>query len=683
MYTLGVDVGGTFVDLALVDDAGRIRIEKVPSSGSQAIFDCVLQGLSRLGVEPSGLTRIAFGTTVATNVVLERRGARVGLLCTRGFRDILEHQRWHRRHQYDLHEERPDPLSPRWLRLEIDERTAADGTVLKEVPEEDVLKALGIFQREGVEAIAICFLNGHANGYNERRAAQMLSEHEPGRYVSLSSELAPLIREWERTSTTVINAYTQPVISSYLRGFQRRLREVAPQCLLTVMQSNGGVTAVEDATQKPVRTMLSGPAGGVMGAQALAAHVGKGDVISLDMGGTSCDVAVLKGRTPELTKEAQIEYNMPVMVPMIRINTIGAGGGSVAWVDRGGVMKVGPQSAGANPGPVCYQRGGSEPTVTDAQLILGRLSPRGLLGGRMSLSKVEAERAFVERICTPLGLSLQDAVVGVIKIANVKMGEAIRLLTTNRGVDPRDFALVAFGGAGPMHACELAEMLGIRQVIVPSFPGVMSAVGLATSSRKTDAIISVNRSLENLAADQLNALFADLEKSCQETLQAQGVPLESQVLTRAGDFRYEGQSFEVTVPLERHDYGPESIGEMAEAFHRGHFELYRYSRGDETPFLVSVQVIATERKTAPIVAAQAPAGASGGSDGPQTREVYSLASDSFRTIPVWYRRDLPVGAFVQGPAIIEQFDSTVLVTESFGGRIDPSGNIVLERGSEK
>lgn len=679
MNTLGVDVGGTFVDLALVDEGGRIQIEKVPTSGSEGIFDCVLQGLAKMGLEPSALQRIAFGTTIATNVVLERRGARIGLLCTKGFRDILEHQRWHRRHQYDLHEVRPDPLAPRWLRLEIDERTAADGTVLKTVAEEDVLAALEVFKRDKVEAIAICFLNSYANGHNEQVAADIIRRHEPLRHISLSSDLAPLIREWERTSTTTINAFTQPVITSYLRSFQRKLKKYAPNCLLMVMQSNGGVTSVDEATQKPVRTMLSGPAGGVMGAQALALQTGTPNVISLDMGGTSCDVAVLKNQTPELTNEAQVEYNMPVMVPMIRINTIGAGGGSIAWVDKGGVMKVGPQSAGAKPGPVCYERGGSDPTVTDAQLILGRLSPHGLLGGRMALSKGAAERAFGERICEPLGLSLQDAVVGVIKIANVKMGEAIRLLTTNRGVDPRDFTLVAFGGAGPMHACEMAEMLAIQQLIIPPFPGVMSAVGLATANRKTDAIASVNRSLENLTAGELNGLFTALEERCRASLAAQGVPAENQVLTRAGDFRYEGQSFEVTVPLDSREYGPGSIAEMGERFHKGHFDLYRYYRENETPFLVSIQVVGTEREIANAATTETCAAVRGGSNEDRTREVYSLERDCFQKVPVYLRSALAIGWSAVGPAIIEQFDSTVLVTETFDATIDASGSILLQR----
>lgn len=679
MYTLGVDVGGTFVDLAVVEGDGKVRIEKVSTSDSEGIFDCVLQGLTRMGITPQAVGRVAFGTTIATNAVLERRGARVGLLCTQGFKDILEHQRWHRRHQYDLHEVRPDPLVPRWLRAEVSERVAADGSIVREVGEEDVEQALEIFKKERVEAIAVCFVNAYANGANERAALDVIRRRGGWSHVSVSSAIAPLIREWERTSTTVINAYTQPVTASYLGTFERKLEEFAPNSLLTVMQSNGGVTSVEEAIQKPVRTMLSGPAGGVIGGAALAAQAGLKDIITIDMGGTSCDVAVLKDATPELTKESQIEYNMPVMVPMIRIHTIGAGGGSIAWVDRGGVMKVGPQSAGANPGPVCYGREGVEPTVTDAQFILGRLSPGGLLGGRMSLLRDAAEEAFLGRVCKPLGLTLEDAVVGVIKIANVKMAEAIRLLTTNRGMDPRDFTLVAFGGAGPMHACELAEMLGMHRVVIPPCPGVMSALGLATASRKTDAIVSVNRSLDTISADELNSIFEALEEKCRCVLSDQGVECENQVLMRAGDFRYEGQSFEVSIPLDSGNYTPASIADIARRFHERHFDLYRYSRKSEIPFVVSLEVVGAERLAGRSACGDGGVVAKKAAEPLAMREVYLLDRERFRRVPIYARERLDAGSIVEGPAVVEQFDSTILITESFRAEVDGAGNLVAER----
>jgi N-methylhydantoinase A len=661
----------------LVADDGRVRIEKVVSRPREGLAS-ILEGLTQLTVEPAAVDQISYGTTIATNSVIERKGARVGMLCTRGFRDVLDHQRWHRRTLYDLHQTRPEPLVPRRHRLEVTERVSAAGEILCEIEEQDVLDALTQFEREGIESIAVCFLNAHANGSNERAVRRVIERDGRGHYVSVSSEISPLIREWERASTTVVNAYTQPVLEHHLRGIEEDMRSRGLSTRLDIMQSNGGIISIAEASSAPVRTILSGPAGGVIGSHLIGQRSGYDNLITLDMGGTSCDVAVIRDGQPEVTKEGAVEYNVPITVPMIKIETIGAGGGSIAWIDRGGALKVGPQSAGASPGPACYRQGGTQPTVTDAHLLLGRLTARGLLGGRLHLDEELARAAFEEHICQPLALDLDNATGGVIRIANVMMAEAIRLLTINKGLDPRDFVLLAFGGAGPLHACEIAEELGVTRVIAPPSPGVLSAFGLAGADVKTGFVGSVNRSIDELTAAEVREIFSGLEARCRHVLDGERILPQDQSLMRSADLRYEEQSFEVTVPVVDGFTRLEDISALGEAFHVAHRELYGYSIPDHAPFVVNVEVMATGRKPKP--ASPALARSSAPVLPIATRAVYFLEAAGLQETAIYARDALMAGQMLSGPAVVEQFDSTVVVPPEWCGRVDEYGSLILERG---
>jgi N-methylhydantoinase A len=674
---LGVDVGGTFTDLVLVADDGRVNIEKVVSRPGQGLAS-ILEGLAQLAVEPTAVDQISYGTTIATNSVIERKGARVGMLCTRGFRDVLDHQRWHRRTLYDLHQTRPEPLVPRRHRLEVTERVSAAGEILREIDEQDVVNALTVFEQQGIESIAVCFLNAHANGSNERAARQVIERDGRARYVSVSSEISPLIREWERASTTVVNAYTQPVLEQHLRGIERDMRARGLNARLDIMQSNGGIISIAEASSAPVRTILSGPAGGVIGSHLIGQRSGFDNLITLDMGGTSCDVAVIRDGQPEVTKEGAVEYNVPITVPMIKIETIGAGGGSIAWIDRGGALKVGPQSAGASPGPACYELGGTQPTVTDAHLLLGRLTARGLLGGRLHLDEGLARAAFEAHICQPLALDLDNATSGVLRIANVMMAEAIRLLTINKGLDPRDFVLLAFGGAGPLHACEIAEELGITRVIAPPSPGVLSAFGLAGADVKTGFVDAINRSTNDLTVAEVRDLFSALEARCHQVLDGEQIPPDDRSLLRSADLRYEEQSFEVTVPVANGLDRAVDLNALSEGFHAAHRELYGYSIPDHIPFLVNVEVTASGRKPKPasptLARSSAPATPAG------TRNVYFLETGELQEAAIYARDALMAGQMLSGPAVVEQFDSTVVVPPEWRGLVDEYGSLILERG---
>jgi N-methylhydantoinase A len=673
---LGVDVGGTFTDLVLITETGQVSIEKVLSRPKEG-FASILEGLTRMGVDPAAVKQISYGTTIATNSVIERKGARVGMLCTRGFRDVVEHQRWHRRTLYDLHQSRPEPLVARRDRFNVTERVSAGGDVLQEIDEQDVLAALAELEREGMESIAICFLNAHANGSNERKVGDLVKRHWRTAYVSLSSEVAPLIREWERTTTTVVNAYTQPILERHLHGVEQHMQALGLNAHLDIMQSNGGIISVSEACLAPVRTILSGPAGGVIGALLVGQRSHFDSVITLDMGGTSCDVSVIRNGEPEITKEGQVEYNVPITVPMVKIETIGAGGGSIAWIDAGGALKVGPQSAGASPGPVCYGQGGTEPTVTDAHLLLGRLTPAGLLGGRLRLDADLARHAFEERVCPPLHLDVVEAASGVIRIANVLMAEAIRLQTVNKGLDPRDFVLLAFGGAGPLHACEIAAELGLGRVIAPPSPGVLSAFGLGGADAKTGVVRAINRSMGELTAAGLRELYSSLDNQCRQVLDREEIDSADRTLIHSADLRYEEQSFEITVPVANGFDTQAELTELSDAFHRSHRDQYGYAIPEHTPFLVNVEVTAIGRKPKPITP---PLASSVSRAVPiATRPVYFLEPPGFAPAAIYARGELFAGHSLQGPAVVEQFDSTVIVPPGWHARADEYGDLILEK----
>lgn len=673
---LGVDVGGTFTDVVTVDDGGRIALAKVPSTPRDQSMG-VLAGWESLaiatGQEPGAVVVFAHGTTVATNALLERRGGRTALVTTEGFRDVLEIGRQERASLYDLTRHKAQPLVPRDLRFTVRERMGPDGVVLP-LDQASLAAALDAVAAADVEAVAVCLLFGFLHPAHEQAVGAALRERLPGVAVSLSSEVLPEFREYERFSTTVADAYLRPRLGEYLRRLEERSAEAGlPEPL--VMQSSGGVADAGVAATHPARFVLSGPAGGVVGASRVAGLSGFTDVLTFDMGGTSTDVAPVVGGRMQLTTESVVA-GVPLRLPMVDVHTVSAGGGSIAWVDDGGALRVGPRSAGAEPGPACYGRGGTEPTVTDANLLLGALPDGARLGsgdaggddGGVTLRRDLAEAALA-RLGERLGLSAQDAALGVVRVADTEMVRALRLISVERGLDPRDFALVAFGGAGGLHACALAEDLGCRTVLVPRAAGVLSALGLAISDVRHDHVAAFLRTIDGDGYADLEPALASAFEDLEATARA---ALDHARLERFADLRYAGQSFELTVPGS-------TASELEAAFHGAHERRYGHRIDDEPVEIVSVRVVATQAGAVPDLRE---AGAVvGGEAGPaETREV--LLPGGAVVAVVHHRTAMGTGARVAGPAVVEFPEATCLVRPEWSGEVDEVGTLVLRREEE-
>jgi N-methylhydantoinase A len=671
--SLGIDEGGTFTDFVFVSpEDGEIRIAKVGSRDKET-FGVFLEGLSQIGLSLKDVDRLVYGTTVGTNAIVERKGAEIGLLCTKGFRDILDHQRWHQRVNYDLHQTRPAALVRRRYRCQITERTSGYGEVLIEPDPEELVRALDFLASVKVNSVAVAFLNSYANGHNEEVVGRILRDHGL-RYVSLSSEIAPFINEWERTNTAALNAYIQPIIDAHVGHLQEEIGRHAPDVNLIVMQSNGGGISADQAVHLAVRTARSGPAGGVAGAKVIAEAAGFSNVITLDMGGTSCDVSVITNGKEEVTKEGDLGYNMPVRAPMISIHTIGAGGGSLAYVDEGGSLKVGPKSAGAVPGPACYGRGGEQATVTDAHLLLDHLPADGLIGGKMALDRALAEAAIGE-LGDKLALSTTRTAMGILRIANTVMAQAVKLMTVDRGLDPRDYCLLAFGGMAPMHACDIASELGMDNVLIPRLPGVLSALGLAIADLKVEAARSINKPVDNLSPEEMLGIYENLKVACDTRINEQRVAGDSREFLWTADMRYPGQTFDIAVPLKPADFQDGFAG-LIDRFHEYHENVYAYSIRDQLPVLVAAEVIGI----APLsqhtrMLPRLPQATSDAQ--PRGRRQARIGDEHLRDISVFARSDLLPGHTIAGPALIEQEDSTVVISPGWIGRVDEFGNLVL------
>jgi N-methylhydantoinase A len=673
-----VDVGGTFTDIALWDEArGRLTVLKLPSvpaDPAEGILAGIRAIAARDGVAASALTFVAHGTTVATNALLEKKGARTALLTTRGFRDLLEIARQKRPDLYDLQADKPPALVPRAWRLEAGERLLADGTVREKLDEADVLaaaEALGAAP-EAIEALAICFLYSFLDPAHERRAAELIQARRPGLYVALSSDVSPEFREYERLSTTVLNAYLGPLIGRYVRRFAERVGELGVPGAPYINQSNGGIISVAEAAARPVRTLLSGPAAGVMGAAWVAGQAGLDAIITFDMGGTSTDVARVEGGVPRVTAERTID-GYPVRIPALEIESVGAGGGSLAWVDSGGALKVGPQSAGAVPGPACYGRGGERPTVTDANVVLGRLSASHLLDGDMRLQAERAERV-IAGLARELGLPPLQAARGVVSVVQANMLAAIRLVSVRKGYDPRGATMVAFGGAGPLHAAALARDLGVARVLVPAAPGILCALGLLVEPLRLDLVRTRVDALDGLDAAALTAPFAELEGQAHAWLDREGVPPERRRLTRALDMRYVGQNFELLVPAPA-ALEPDAL---RRAFLAEHACVYGHSADDDAIQVVSYRLTALGEPGAltlpprPAASDPSPKAARVGE-----RPVYFDETGDFVTTPVYRRERLQAGHRLEGPAIVEQMDSTTVLLPGQWAAVDAQGNLLI------
>ena len=686
-WIVGVDVGGTFTDFYAVGPGdGEVRVAKRPSTRDNP-GRAVLEGLDELaaaGVPLGRVQRLAHGTTVATNAIIQRRGGQVVLLTTAGFRDLLEIGRQIRPHMYDLYRDQPPPLVPRERRIEVAERVTAGGRVVRALDEDAIRRAMAGIGRIEAEACAVCLLFSFQNPDHEERLGAAVRAARPDLRVSLSSEVQPEFREFERCSTTVLNAWLQPVMDGYMASLEAGLRDRIPAARIGINQSNGGLMSPARARAFPVRTALSGPAAGVVGAIDAGALTGLRNLITLDMGGTSADVSLVRALKADVSLERGVA-GLPIRLPGIDVHTVGAGGGSIAWFDRDGLLKVGPESAGADPGPACYGRGGGAPTVTDANLLLGRLSSRGLLGGRMALDRARAQEAF-SAIAGRLGYPAERTAHGVLGVVVANMVRAIRTISVERGHDPRDFALVAFGGAGPLHARDVADALGIREVLVPAVPGIVCAQGLVIADLKEDFVLGQRIALDPGGAEALGRAVAALAARAEAWFEGEAVPDADREVELHLDSRYVGQNFELRVPAAA---GPPAILRAlpdAETIKARFFEVHDTAYGYHDPAdaveVVNVRLTAFGRIHRRGASWEAAASGEAGSEriGPpapdEVRPVW-FGPDAPHDTPVFDRSRLPAGAGVSGPAIIEQLDATTVVHPADRAHADAHGNLLI------
>ncbi|MFC3219146.1 hydantoinase/oxoprolinase family protein [Tianweitania populi] len=679
---VGVDSGGTFTDVCVFDEEkGEVFVWKVsstPHDPSEGITTGIEQGLKALPegeADPASLIYFGHGTTVGTNALITGLGADTGLITTEGFRDILEIRRQKRPDLYDLQTVKPPILASRDKRLEVKERILFDGTVETPLDEEDVRRAVRRLKEEGVGAIAICTLFSFIEPKHEARIRAIVEEEYPGAFISVSHEIAPEFREYERLSTTVVNAYLGPIMKAYLDRLSPRLAEIGVHAEPHLTQSNGGVISCETAKTQPVRTVLSGPAAGVMAALAVGRSTGFDNLITFDMGGTSSDVSLIDRGRPQMANDIEV-HGYPLKVPMLDIHTVGAGGGSIAHVDNG-LLKVGPRSAGAAPGPVCYGRGNDEPTVTDANVVLGILNQTHLLNGRMPID-ASASKAAMQRLADKLGIGVMDAAQGIIRVVVANMAKAIRVISVERGYDPRDYVMLAFGGAGPIHAARLAAELDIPRIMIPKHPGIMCAMGLLQSDLRTN--IALTR-MTRLTPDALRLLedgFAQLEVRAADWFAAEAIAPEARALKRAVDMRYGGQGYELTIDW------PEGVGEdeivsaLRRNFEDAHRQLYGYVAAEEPIQITTLRIEAighvpkAELKAYPAATGSEKDAILG------ERRVYLPELGDFVSVPLYDRALLGPGHVVTGPAVIEQMDSTTLVLPQQTATVDPYLNLMIE-----
>ncbi len=676
-YVIGVDVGGTFTDVFFLDEAaGRIEVAKVPSTLDDQSRG-FLEGIARHANLPEVAT-IVHGTTTGTNALLERKGARTGIITTRGFRDTLEMRRRDRPDTWGLWGQF-EPVVARNLRLEVDERTLADGTIRTAVDPAQVKDAARQLLAEGVEAVAITFINAYANVENERVALAALRAVWPNDYIEVSSNILPEIREFERTSTTTLNAYLQPLVGRYLQRLEDALQRDGFAGQVLIVQSNGGVMTVDTARRLPVRTALSGPAAGVIASAHIAGQAGFANVITCDMGGTSFDVSLVADGKSSLAAQTNIDFGMTVRTPMIEMTTIGAGGGSIARVDRGGLLQVGPQSAGSDPGPVCYGLGNTRPTVTDANVVLGRINAARPIGGKLETLDVEAARAAIaEHVGAPLDLGVMQAAEAIIRVANSKMAGAIRLVSIERGHDPKRFSAMPFGGGGALHTGALIREVGLQSALVPRYPGVNSALGCTIADMRHDFVQTVNGLLETLDLADLAARFADLTAQGNDLLARAGVNFDTTETLYELDMSYQGQTHTVVVPLPLGPGVAPTRALIATAFEARYRAVFGQPLNGIAMRILNLRVGAIGHRPrfdltllAPVDGVE-PAQAQTG-----TRQVWF--DGAAHETPIYDRLPLRVGAAIPGPAILEQPDATIWIEPGLQGDVDRFGNLVITR----
>ncbi len=689
MTKIGVDVGGTFTDLVLEttkDGTSRVHVHKVsstPEDQSKGVLRGIKEICQAAQVDPADVKLVVHGTTVATNITLEHNGAEVGMLTTRGFRDILHIARHKRPHNFSMQFDVPwqsQPLIKRRNRIPISERILPpSGAVDTPLNEQEVREAAELFKKRGLSAVVIAFLFSFLNNQHERRAKEIIQEVLPDAYVCCSSEVVDVIREYERFSTTAMNAYVGPRTSRYLRNLERSLKEEGFDAELRIMQSNGGIGTVQTCSEKAVTILMSGPAGGVIAGRWAGAMSGVNNLITVDIGGTSADISTIPaGEIKIMNPRDTYVGDYPVLAPMIDLATIGAGGGSIAYLDEGGAFRVGPRSAGADPGPVCYAKGGTEPTVTDAQVVLGRLDADKLLGGDLKVDPDLARQAIDEKLAKPMGLSVEQAALGIIKIINNNMALAIRANSVARGVDPRNFALMPFGGAGPLHGVALARIVSANEVIVPPAPGITAAVGLLVTDMQyefTRSVLAILNDADQTTLDNINVHAEKLVQLCRERLVADGVPPEKHRFIRIAECRYQGQGFELRAEMPDGALTLANKDIVMENFHRQHKQDYGYAFEGSLVEVVTLRVIGV----ADVESLEWPKLGKANGTGIDSAFLFSRPTtfDDGQTLntPRYDRGKLMAGHEVPGPGIVIQHNSTTLVPPGCTARVLESGNM--------
>jgi N-methylhydantoinase A len=691
-WRIGIDIGGTFTDVALIDDAtGRIGVAKVPTTPrnlADGVLAALANAMQKYGVAAADVGLLSHATTVVTNAILEEKGARAALVTTRGFRDVLELRRSARADLYDLFQDAPATLIPRRRRFEITERIGADGAVVTPLAEAEIDALVTELKAARVQAVAVSLLFSFLEPEHERRLGARLRAGLPGIPIYLSCEVLPEIKEFERTSTTAVCAYVGPILASYLQRLEEATRAKRLPSLY-VMASNGGILEAAEAVAMPAMAVESGPAAGVVAAALIARQTGRGNLLSFDMGGTTAKASLIRDGQYETTPEYEVGGGAsgnrwmhgtghPIRVPVIDLAEVSAGGGSIAWVDRAGALRVGPKSAGADPGPVCYARGGTEPTVTDCNLLLGYLDKGSLLAGDLPIDHAAAEAAIARRLAEPLGVDARTAAAAVIDVVNHAMAEALKIVSVQRGHDPREFTLAAFGGAGPLHATALAAELGIAEVICPPIPGAFSALGLVSTDLKRDYVRTVYTTTAAADPVALEAAFAGLEREGTAMLDRAGVAPERRRFERSIDARYERQSFELSVPVPPRALDSASLAEIAEAFHDRHRQTYGHDNRSEPVQLVSIRVAAIgaipplriQDKTAPAA-----------TDAIKSKRQVWFRQSGAADATVYDRSRMPAGLVAPGPAVIESLESTILVPPDWQARMTDDGFVALTRSS--
>jgi N-methylhydantoinase A len=686
---IGIDVGGTFTDLLLVDDAsGDVTVVKTlttPADPSAAVDVGVREALAAAGTTSARVGSVLHGTTLVTNAIIERKGDSTALITTKGFRDTLEIRREHRYDMYDLFLEAPKPIVPRYLRFEVDERLLSDGSVLRELDRHEVETLVRAIASRGIKAIAVSLLHAYHNPAHERRIGEIIAQVAPGMQTSLSSDVVPEINEYERTSTTVCNAYVKNLVDRYLAEIERKLRAAGIPAQVHIMLSSGGIATVDTSRRFPIRLLESGPAAGALAAAHVGLLAGHADLLSFDMGGTTAKVCLIEDGRPLRTSQLEVDRiyrfkkgsGLPIKIPVIEMIEIGAGGGSIARIDSLGLLQVGPESSGADPGPACYGAGGTAPTVTDADLVLGYLDPQFFLGGLMRLDLEAACAAIRESIADPLKMSVVHAAWGIHQIVNENMANAARIHAIDRGKNPRAFPIFAFGGAGPVHACGVASILHSPALILPPGAGVGSTLGLLTAPLAFDFVRTSVEPLDEVDWDRVNQIRASMEQEGVALLERSGVAAKQVTIAHSADLRYVGQGHEVTVPLPRTKFGPDSRIHIVEAFGAVYRRLYGRVADAISLEAVNWRVVVSGPAPALNLRRTSLGDGSATSALKHHRPVYFPQFKDYRSTPVYDRYRLGPGASFAGPAIVEERESTAVVGPAMVGVIDEFSNLIL------